>query len=197
VTRRSLLRGYTVVELMMALSVFTAGVTGVIAMQRSVVAANRHARSLTVANGIAQAWLDQLSVDSSYWNANLTQTVWLQSVSAPGMNGAWQRPVASIATARNFGPTFNLFGAPDAAATDYCVHVRLTWLYDPDLNGKPGSGSIRTDVRVFWVRDGGTRVAGDCANGTAATVTAVGDDLTDSYFFVYQTGAVSQHQDLP
>ena len=193
--RRSLLRGYTVVELMMALSVFTGGVVGIIGMQRSVVAANRHARNLTVANGIAQAWLDQLSVDASYWNANLGQTIWLQSVNAPGVNGAWQLPAPSLAAARNFGPTFNLFGAPDAAATDYCVHIRLTLLYDPSAGARPGSGSIRTDVRVFWARDGGARVAGDCTNGGAATVTQVGNDLTDNYFFVYQTGAVSQHQD--
>ena len=62
-TRRKPSRGYTVVELLMALAVFTTGVTGIIAMQRTVIAANRHARNLTVANGIAQAWLDQLVAD--------------------------------------------------------------------------------------------------------------------------------------
>jgi hypothetical protein len=103
-------------------------------------------------------------------------------------------PAQSVAAQRNFGPTFNLFGAPVAGATDFCVHVRLTWLYPDELRGgRAGSGSIRTDVRVFWLRDGGTRVAGDCTSNAAATVTNVGTDANDAYFFVYQTGAVAQH----
>jgi hypothetical protein len=187
-------RGYTVVELMMSLAVFAAGVTGVIGMQRSVIAANRHARNLTVANGIAQAWLDQLAVDASLWQTNLSQTVWLQNINTAGVNGAWHLPAQSLPAARNFGPTFNLFGAPVATATDFCVHIRLTWLYaDETGGGRAGSGSIRTDVRVFWVRDSGARVAGDCTSNAAATIANVGADANDDYFFVYQTGAVAQH----
>ena len=190
-------RGYTVVELMMALSVFTTGVMGVIAMQRTVLSANRHARNLTVANGIAQAWLDQLAVDSTMWVANLNNTVWLQSVNAPGVNGTWQLPAQSVAAVRNFGPTFNVFGAPDPNATDYCAHIRLTWLSP----GVGGTGSIRTEVRVFWLRDGGTRVAADCTGQGAGTINAItadangtesGGTANDDYFFVYQTSAVAQ-----
>jgi hypothetical protein len=193
VTARKHSRAYTVIELMMALSVFTTGVLGVIAMQRTVLAANRHARNLTVANGIAQAWLDQLAADSSLWVNNLNQTVWLQSVTAAGMNGAWQLPAQSVPAVRNFGPTFNVFGAPDPNATDYCAHIRLTLLSpDETMGGPPGTGSIRTEVRVFWLRDGGTRVAGDCNTPGAAVTAAVGNDVNDSYFFVYQAGAVAQ-----
>jgi hypothetical protein len=162
-------------------------------MQRTVLAANRHARNLTVANGIAQAWLDQLAADSSLWVTNLNQTVWLQSVTAAGMNGTWQLPAQSVPAVRNFGPTFNVFGAPDPNATDYCAHIRLTLLSpDETMGGPPGTGSIRTEVRVFWLRDGGTRVAGDCNAPGAAVATAVGNDVNDSYFFVYQAGAVAQ-----
>jgi prepilin-type N-terminal cleavage/methylation domain-containing protein len=187
-------RGYTVIELMMSLAVFAAGVTGVIGMQRASAAANRHARNVTVANGIAQAWLDQLTVDASAWQTNLNNTVWLQSIRNAGVDGTWQLPAQSVAAARNFGPTFNLFGAPVAGATDFCVHIRLTWLYfDENGGGRPGSGAIRTDARVFWLRDGGTRVPGDCANPALATVAAVGADANDDYFAVYQTGAVVQH----
>jgi hypothetical protein len=192
-TKRAFARGYTVVELMMALAVFAGGVTGVIAMQRTVITANRHARDMTVANGIAQAWLDQLAVDSTLWQTNLDQTVWLKSINVAGVAGNWQLPAQSLAAARNFGPTFNVFGASDPAATAYCVHIRLTWLYQDETGGgRPGSGSIRTDVRVFWLRDNGTRVTDDCTSAAAATVNNVGTDTNDSYFFVYQTGAVAQ-----
>jgi prepilin-type N-terminal cleavage/methylation domain-containing protein len=194
-------RGYTVIELMMALAVFTTGVMGVIAMQRTVLAANRHARNLTVANGIAQAWLDQLAVDSTMWVTNLNDTVWLQSVNAPGVNGTWQLPAQSVAAVRNFGPTFNVFGAPDPNATDYCAHIRLTWFSDPNAGAPAGTGSIRTEVRVFWLRDGGTRVAADCTGQGAGTINAItadangtetGATTNDDYFFVYQASAVAQ-----
>lgn len=194
-TRHARARGYTVVELMMALAVFATGVTGIMAMQRTVIAANRHARDVTVANGIAQAWLDQLAVDATVWRTDLLQTVWLQSVNTPGMNGVWQLPAQS--NVRAFGPRFTLFGAPNPNANDYCAHIRLTWLY-PDENGggRAGSGSIRTEVRVFWLRDGATRVAGDCANPGTATVNAVGANASDAYFFTYHAGAVAQRPNL-
>ena len=192
-TRRTRTRGYTVVELLMALAVFATGVTGIIAMQRTVIAANRHARNLTVANGIAQAWLDQLAADSTMWRTNLASTVWLQSINNAGMNGAWQLPVQSVAAARNFGPTFNVFGAPTPGANDYCAHIRLTWLaFDETQGGSPGTGSMRAEVRVFWLRDGATRVAGDCTAQATATVNAVTNDVNDSYFFVYQATSLAQ-----
>jgi hypothetical protein len=170
-------------------------------MQRTVLAANRHARNLTVANGIAQAWLDQLAVDSTMWVTNLNDTVWLQSVIAPGVNGTWQLPAQSVAAVRNFGPTFNVFGAPDPNATDYCAHIRLTWLSNPNAGAPAGTGSIRTEVRVFWLRDGGVRVAGDCTAPGAGVINAItadasgaesGGTANDDYFFVYQTSAVAQ-----
>ena len=180
-------RGYTVVELLMSLAVFATGVTGIIATQRTVIAANRHARNLTVANGIAQAWLDQLQADSTMWQTDLAQTVWLQSIDTAGMNGAWQLPAQSIAAARNFGPTFNVFGAPNPTASDYCVHIRLTWL-DQGVT----TGAMRAEVRVFWARDGATRVTNDCNGAGAAVVAAVGNDVNDSYFFVHQATALAQ-----
>ena len=180
-------RGYTVVELLMALAVFAGGVTGIIATQRTVIMANRHARNLTVANGIAQAWLDQLAVDSTMWQANLSQTVWLQSINTAGLNGAWQLPAQSVAAVRNFGPTFNVFGAPNPAARDYCTHIRLTW-----LDQGAATGAMRAEVRVFWARDGAPGVNNDCTGAGAAVVAAVGNDVNDSYFFVYQATALAQ-----
>jgi hypothetical protein len=177
----------------MALAVFSTGVTGIIAMQRTVITANRHARNLTVANGIAQAWLDQLAADSTMWRTDLTQTVWLQSVTAAGMNRAWQLPAQSLGPARNFGPTFNVFGAPNATANDYCAHIRLTWLAFDQMNGgRAGTGAIRAEVRVFWLRDGATRIPGDCDSPATATVNAVTADADDSYFFVYQATSLAQ-----
>ena len=57
-TRR---RGYTAVELMMALAILAVSVSGVLAMEKVTAVSNANARDVAVANGIAQTWLEQLS----------------------------------------------------------------------------------------------------------------------------------------
>ena len=61
-------RGYTIVELMMAITVLAIGVSGIIAMQKITVASNLHAKKLAIATQIARAWQDRLAVDASLWN---------------------------------------------------------------------------------------------------------------------------------
>jgi Tfp pilus assembly protein PilV len=189
--RRSRARGYTVVELMMALGVFTMGAVGVFAMQRITLNSNQHAKNLTLASGIAQAWLGQLSADASLWRSGGTEsgTDWLKSViAAPD---TWQLPTdnAALIDSRGFGRAFNVRGEA-VAPTDnpvFCVHIRLT----PLFIAPAGNGLTRTDVRVFWPREGVAPVAGDCTN--AGTIDEVASSL-DRYHFVYRTGAVRQNQ---
>jgi prepilin-type N-terminal cleavage/methylation domain-containing protein len=184
-------RGYTVVELMMALAVFATGVTGIIAMQRATVSSNHFAKTLTIADGIAQACLSQLQADGTLWTTNLNSTVWLQTVT--GSNGVWQLPAYD--NTRKFGAQFDGFGAPTAANGEFCAHIRLTWLYGDGVSqaGSQGNGLIRAEVRVFWPRDGATRVTGDCTNAAPAIVTQVGA-ATGTYHFVTHAGAVRQPQ---
>ena len=66
--RRLRQRGYTAVELMMAIGIFGVGVTGIIAMQKVTVVSNQHAKNLGIASHIAESWLDMLATDSVTWN---------------------------------------------------------------------------------------------------------------------------------
>jgi hypothetical protein len=180
-----------VVELMMSLAVFATGVTGIIAMQRATVTSNQHAKNLGLATGIAQAWLSQLATDGTLWRTSVTETTWLTGITAA--NGLWQLPTWN--NTLSFGAQFNAFGAPVAANGVFCAHIRLTWLYGDGSPvqpaGTPGNGLIRSEVRVFWPRDGVTRVANDCASNAQATVNAVGA-ATDIYHFVVQAAAVRE-----
>jgi hypothetical protein len=188
--KRSFSRAYTVVELMMSLAVFATGVTGIIAMQRATVTSNQMAKNMTLANAIAQSWLTRLEADATLWRNNLTGTVWLQSVDVANLNNAWQLPAYDAALA--FGPEFDALGAPVAANGEFCAQIRLTWLYrDQNGGGIRGNGVIRSEVRVFWPRSGQTRIAADCTDGTAATITAV-SAATNTYHFVVHAGAVRQ-----
>jgi prepilin-type N-terminal cleavage/methylation domain-containing protein len=188
-------RGYTVVELMMSLAIFATGVTGIVAMQRATITSNLLARNVTVANGIAQAWLTQLQSDGTLWQPKLVPAVtpvWLSTANAS--NGVWQLPVWNAA--RQFGPQFDGFGAPVQANGQFCAQIRLTWLYGDGTSqgGLNGNGLIRTEVRVFWPRDAVGIAgfdAGDCANVDQATVDGVATK-TGKYHFVVQAGAVRQ-----
>jgi len=191
-------RGYTAVELLMAISIFAIGVSGIIAMEKVTVSANQHAKQLAIATHVAEAWLDQLNTDAALWThpspgqnlSNITNAQWL-SQAAAGNNTAWFRPAYSAQ--RAFGAGFDIYGSPlpdtDVADQVYCTHIRLTWLYPETA----GNGLLRAEVRVFWQRNGqGGTVDGQalCAPGTAANLI---EGAGQKYHFVYQTTAIKEN----
>jgi type IV pilus assembly protein PilV len=190
-------RGYTIIELMMALTVLAIGVSGVIAMQKITVASNQHAKSLATAAHIAQAWQERLSADAAQWNnpsplravRDIGETRWL--VNADGQPGVWFRP--GWDQDLDFGPAFdglgNVVADADIDQAVYCTHIRLTWLY-PDT---AGNGLLRAEVRVFWARES----MGGTVNGLSVchpdTPPNAIEGASTRYHFVYQTTAIKQN----
>ena len=192
-------RGYTVVELMMALAVFAIGVSGIIAMQKITLASNRHAKNLAVATSIAQAWQEVLAADAAQWNhpsarigsSDLANdTFWLKTVE--GQPNVWVRPPWE--TTMNFGPGFDALGNPTNVEANavFCTHVRFNWLYA----NQPGSGLIRAEVRVFWLRDirGGSQDNKPiCSDQVLPTKV---EQNRHRYHFVYHTTSVRKQTAL-
>ena len=186
---RSRRRGYTLVELMMALALFSVAVLGIISMQKITVASNAHAKNLAIAQRIAQSWAGQLEMDATQWRTGF----------GPGFlngNGVWERPIYDAN--RRFGAAFDGLGNPltdnQLGQARFCTHVRMSWLYR-DAVGATGNGMLRAEIRVFWQKEGTTALYSPttlCATHT--TVQAVNIGLaTDLYHFVYQTVGVRQH----
>lgn len=193
-------RGYTVIEVMIALTVLAIGTSGVIAMQKVTTTANRDARSLAVATQIARTWVERLRVDALAWNQpspafpggddRASDTKWLANVDT-----GWFRPQSATEW-----PSFDAFGndVPDgltaANSAVYCTHVRLGWLYGPPSLTTPAPYLIRAEVRVFWRREGSGALAGGsswiCDQGQ--DMTQVGSAV-DKYHFVYLTSAIRQN----
>lgn len=144
-------RGYTAVELVMAIGIFAVGVTGVFAMQRVTSGSNAHAKNLATATFAAESWLEQLAVDATLWTQppNLkTKTTWIKEIgSNPSLD--WSLPAATPTSSPTFGPGFDPLGnyAPNASAA-FCTNIRLTKLMDEP------NGLLRADVRVFWPKPG-------------------------------------------
>jgi len=196
--RRRRQRGYTAVELMMAVAIFGVGVSGIIAMQKVSLGSNHHAKNLGVATHIAQSWLDMLATDAVTWNhpsksspvPDIGQTIWLQSVkSNANASNDWFLPAYSSVLA--FGPAFDALGNPvdpavNPASVAYCSHLRLSWLYQPTTSG---NGLIRAEVRVFWLRDGQPFAQNMCTVAAVASVSGA----TDTFHFVQKITGIREN----
>jgi len=169
---RARARGYTVVELLMSLTVLALGVAGILGMQRVTISSNRHARSLHVATRVAEAWADQLATDAMLWTfdsagaSTLGNTTWLKSADPTTPTG-WYVPAWSAA--RMFGPAFDPLGNPidptaRAKLGHFCAHIALTFMHSETVPTR-GNGAVRAQIRVFWRRD------------DSATAPPGGDDL--------------------
>jgi prepilin-type N-terminal cleavage/methylation domain-containing protein len=191
-------RGYTIVELMMALAILAIGVSGIIAMHKVTVGANQHAKNLAVASHIAQAWQEQLAADAARWNhpsalraqSDLTETVWLRQAAG---TGEWRQPIYDEGL--DFGAAFDALGnvVPPGSEDQahYCTNLKLTWLYSQSTP-TVGNGLIRADVRVFWLREGEATVNGGRVCDAGASTAEIGE-ATDRYHFVYKTSAIRQN----
>lgn len=178
--------GYTVIELLMALTVLALGAAGIVAMQRVTLESNRYAKNLAIATRIGEAWADQLVADSSRWTplSAIGNTTWLNQVGACSSNvppGDWKEPAWS--SDRLFGPAFDALGNPvdlsvstPDAYTQFCVNLRFAWLHceqPPSGAGTKGSGIVRAEIRVFWRRED------DRTSSTAAFITTGQSKLCD------------------
>lgn len=193
--RRS--RGYTMVELLISIGVFAIGVTGVVAMQKVTLASNQHARALSIATRIAQSWQDQLAADAASWNSpgpgggasDLADTRWLQQVNPPPRG--WFVPAYSPDGL--FGNAFDALGnvvppgQPQQAA--FCAQVRLSWI----MPENEGEGLIRSEVRVYWLRDGGGGHLDAPQPLCTVSNMARFEQAVERYHFVYQTTAIRQN----
>jgi len=190
-------RGVTMIEIIMALGVLAVGASGIIAMQKVTVVANRDARNLEVANEIARTWLERLRADAAVWNhpsamnptSDLAETVWLNNSVRPSNAPAWLRPENA---------KLNLYGVHDALGRDikdlngpYCVNVRVTWHRE--------NRSMRAEVRVYWQRQGiagvGQAVASPLCGDSPGNPPNI-ETHTSLYHFVHATTLINQNMAL-
>jgi prepilin-type N-terminal cleavage/methylation domain-containing protein len=172
-------RGYTAIEVLMAMTVMAIGGAAVITMQKTSVTANLDARRADVANSIARTWVERLQRDAMAWTQpgpasagnNIGNALIINEVVAG--SGKWFLPVqeAGITVPETMSPAFDILGRdlpgpPPFANPDFCVNVRLTWLNQTAL--APFGDLIRADVRVLWPIGIINSYPGFCNTTTAA-----------------------------
>ncbi|MFO0553128.1 MAG: prepilin-type N-terminal cleavage/methylation domain-containing protein [Polyangiaceae bacterium] len=176
--RRHLRAGYTMVEVMMGLSILAIGASSIIALQRFSVMGTATSRHITNATNVTASVLETLNVESNSWTANTgadeAAMPWLgrtlNQATVPA--GAWQKPANGL-----YG--FTLDGMPvdpsSGAVVAYCTHVR-GMLLGPVSETAPGlndqADSIRVEARTFYARSG-RDIAAECNAWAANQVTGM------------------------
>lgn len=142
--------GYTIIEVIMALSVLAVGAVGVIGLQKATLVANNNARMLNGANAIATAWAERLHADAMVWNlpanapADTADAVWV-NWGATHL-GQWVT-LAAIANANSVADPLSadIWGGADVSPPAFCTNVRFTSLNNANTR-------LRAEIRVVWDR---------------------------------------------
>jgi prepilin-type N-terminal cleavage/methylation domain-containing protein len=171
-------RGYTAIEVLMAMTVMAIGGAAVITMQKTSMTGNLDARRADVANSIARTWVERLERDGMSWTEpgpensgnNIANALIISQV--VNNNGQWFLPQQEIGLTvpETMSPGFDILGRDlplmQLGSADFCVNVRLTWLTQTAL--PPGGDLIRADVRVLWPIGIINSLPGFCNQTTAA-----------------------------
>lgn len=190
-------KGFTAIEVMLALTLLAIGTAGVIAMEQASIDGNYDARRLDVANSILRLWTERLRRDGALWtmpnpenpltNNRVSAALLLANVDADPTAASWHLPTAREGDTLPLMPQFDLLGR-DILTTDtttpvmFCVHTRLSWLVSEDL--------MRAEVRVFWPK--GSQAMTDCASDPAAGWESLPATIA-KYHFVYGVTAIRRN----
>lgn len=184
-------RGYTVVEVLSAMTLFAIGAAGVISMQRVTIQGGDDARRMDVATNLAHVWTSRLQRDAAFWtdpnDTTLNETVWLKTCPTTG----WVNPPATDPDSDpGKSGSFDLYGRDRSSTIHdhmFCAQYRLSWLIDTG-GASPIrlSTSMLAEVRVFWARLDNAPIE-NCADLKVDP----NDPAAQTYYhFVYATTAV-------
>jgi hypothetical protein len=191
-------RAYTVVEVLLSMTVLAIGASAVMSMQKATLQGNLDARKTDMANSIGRMWVERIRRDAMQWTLpspanpagnNFASASLLQYASTAG---GWVLPVAYAGNVPPVSPGFDILGRdiPTAGLTPaagvappvFCVNIQETYLYQDTNN----NNLIRADVRVLWVRG----INGGATNPCDATVATSLLPNPQLYQSVYLTTAV-------
>lgn len=219
--RRLSSRGFTLIEILVSITLLAVGAAGVIAMQKSAVQGHQEARQMDVANGIAREWMERLRRDAALWTPvvgqqgvtpppNLAQAPIVQMYSPTRWYLPTQRIAPQGAQTDVESPGFDVLGrdvpiAALGAAAQGQVNGAGTFLtntgtvleYCTNVRITPLTADqtlLRAEVRVFWPR--GLYVSLDpnvCTQDPPAAWEADPVGVTQQYHFVYLASAIRQN----
>jgi prepilin-type N-terminal cleavage/methylation domain-containing protein len=213
-------QGFTLIEVMVSLGVMMIGTMAVLALQQHTIRSTKHARQLSTAVSIAERWQSRLEQDAHHLqlidltDANAPQNAnevaaaatYLQVVNdMPNGTNLFQ-PLPTDFTNTGISRTFDHNGddiAENSTDVAFCASFRPGWIWTPSTAPNEAGAVMRTDVRVWWPREGVQCQALDppdypdiasdfgvegCIDDD--TKLSPGGDLYDCYHVLYLPGVV-------
>ncbi len=200
-TRREA-RGFTVIEILIAMTLMMIGAAAVITMQKTAIQANLDARKTDVANAIARMWVERLRRDAMQWTYvpgnGSAVTISATNQTLINQTGGWVFPAgefSSQGSAPVMSYAFDILGrdldkSADVASTNFCVNIQIVPV-SPVTMVPP---IYRADVRVLWPR--AIWLPASTAGAPVSFCTVVDQGLaagtsTQLYHSIYVTTALS------
>jgi type II secretory pathway pseudopilin PulG len=161
-TRAARQSGYTVVEILLAMTVLMIGASGVMSMQKAAIQGNLDSRKTDVATNIARMWMERVQKDAMNW------TLPSPSFASPSnygnapllghTTGLWFLPTDYLPPASGtaaISPGFDILGRDiqtvgGLSNAIFCVHLRENWLVQNAVT--PTDSLMRVELRVVWPR---------------------------------------------
>lgn len=201
-------RGYTAIEVLLAMTVMVIGAAAVMSMQKTSIQADLDARKMDVANGIARTWVERIERDAMQWtlpssaspgsasNLGRAQLIW------GNIDKGWFIPSVYMNQTNpetmSFG--FDILGrdlaTADLGSAVFCVSAQVVTLIPNQL--------YRADVRVLWLRGlipptiGGSNSSssaspGFCSANNAALTAADPNAASLVYRAIYATTSIREN----
>jgi prepilin-type N-terminal cleavage/methylation domain-containing protein len=191
--------GYTLVEVMMALTILAIGATGIFALQTTAIRGNADAQDLTVATNVARSWIELIKSDAIQWNSagpvpanDQADTDYLSLADANPPSGNWVTLVP---------PPGSGFAVPTPMTRDgrfaanglFCAQARFSAPV-PVNPAVPAVAGILVTVRVWWFK-GSYHLRTADANCGAGQEAAMTPNLS-RFHWVYMTDLITPHDQL-
>lgn len=196
-------RGYTAIEVLLAMTVMVIGAAGVMSMQKTSIQADLDARKMDVANGIARMWIERLERDAMQWTlpssgspgaaSNLPAT----KIVGPNIDKGWFVPSGAMTggsgAVETMGYAFDILGRDlptvNISQATFCVSTQIVTLIPGQL--------YRGDVRVLWLRGFVAPGSNGFCNSQNADLTANDPNASNApgltYRAIYTTTSIREN----
>jgi prepilin-type N-terminal cleavage/methylation domain-containing protein len=193
-------RGFTLVEVMMAISVMTAGAIAIFTMQNVAATGARRSRMITTATEVNRFWIERVKLEALRWGPvafDDPSMTWLNALPATqtGSSG-WFLPACADPDDPTVTAASDWYGAPipipsgaGVPPASYCTSLRWTW-----MSGGHGSSGAPRCAHVVASPDRTADTIEDCGADQNALTTAL-TEVTD--FGVIYGSTVVRWQGLP
>lgn len=138
-------RGFTVIEIMVALVVITIGIVALYSMQVVAIDGNVASQEMTQATQLAERWAERLRREAILWTGRP------QGLLEPGLDDDdWRDAVKALTSQEEMVNKDFISPSIDATALDprYCVKYRVATVPPAATDARV----LRIDVRVAWPR---------------------------------------------